>query len=67
MTIKLIFKSPLKDFRRAIVGYDGVDKRIDVISAIALGASALDLMDLDLAYAPPYSSSKDPVNTADLL
>ncbi|MGI6742311.1 MAG: FAD-dependent oxidoreductase [Eubacteriales bacterium] len=66
MTIKLIFKKPtLKILGAQIVGYDGVDKRIDVIStAIALGASALDLMDLDLAYAPPYSSSKDPVNMA---
>lgn len=66
MTVKLIFeKSSLRILGAQIVGYDGVDKRIDVIAtAISLGASALDLMDLDLAYAPPYSSSKDPVNMA---
>lgn len=66
MTIKVIFeKSTLKILGAQIVGYDGVDKRIDVIAAaIALGASATDLMELDLAYAPPYSSSKDLVNMA---
>lgn len=45
------------------VGSDGVDKRIDVIAtAIKLGAKAPDLAGLELAYAPPYSSAKDPVN-----
>lgn len=46
-----------------IVGYEGVDKRIDVIAtAIYAGLSVEDLAQLDLAYAPPYSSAKDPVN-----
>jgi len=45
------------------VGTEGVDKRIDVIAtAMQLGASAPDLASLELAYAPPYSSAKDPVN-----
>lgn len=48
-----------------IVGYEGVDKRIDVLAtAIRTGMKATDLKDLDLAYAPPYSSAKDPVNMA---
>ena len=48
-----------------IVGYEGVDKRIDVIAtAIYAGLSVEDLAQLDLAYAPPYSSAKDPVNYA---
>lgn len=45
------------------VGGNGVDKRIDVIAtAIKAGMQAPDLIDLDLAYSPPYSSAKDPVN-----
>ena len=48
-----------------IVGYEGVDKRIDVLAtALRAGMSAIQLKDLDLAYAPPYSSAKDPVNMA---
>lgn len=48
-----------------IVGFEGVDKRIDVLAtAIRAGLTALELKDLDLAYAPPYSSAKDPVNMA---
>ncbi len=48
-----------------IVGYSGVDKRIDVIAtAIRFGAKASDLAELELAYAPPFSSAKDPVNMA---
>ena len=47
------------------IGYEGVDKRIDVLAtAIFAGLSAIQLKDLDLAYAPPYSSAKDPVNMA---
>ncbi len=47
------------------VGQEGVDKRIDVIAtAIRAGFSADDLADLELAYAPPYGSAKDPVNMA---
>jgi NADPH-dependent 2,4-dienoyl-CoA reductase/sulfur reductase-like enzyme/rhodanese-related sulfurtransferase len=45
-----------------IVGYEGVDKRIDVfITAITLDAKVSDLFHLDLAYAPPFSTTKDPV------
>ncbi len=47
------------------VGYEGVDKRIDVIAtAIRQGATMYDLEDLELAYAPPFGSAKDPVNMA---
>lgn len=64
MTIKVVFER--KTFRllgAQIVGYEGVDKRIDVIAAaIQGGISAVQLKDLELAYAPPYSSAKDPVN-----
>jgi len=46
-----------------IVGRDGVDKRIDVLAlAVRLGLTAYDLEHLELAYAPPYGSAKDPVN-----
>lgn len=66
MTIKLLFSPDGKKIYGAqIVGYDGVDKRIDVIATtIRLGGSVYDLKDLELAYAPPYSSAKDPVNMA---
>ena len=66
MTFKLIFeKATYKILGAQIVGYDGVDKRIDVIAtAIRAGMKADELKDLDLAYAPPYSSAKDPVNMA---
>lgn len=66
MTIKLIFSPDGKNILGAqIVGRDGVDKRIDVIAtALGLGASVNDLTHLELAYAPPYSSAKDPVNMA---
>jgi len=48
-----------------IVGYSGVDKRIDVlVMAIKAGMTAYDLAELELAYAPPFSSAKDPVNMA---
>lgn len=46
-----------------IIGFGGVDKRIDVVAtAIRAGMTGADLEELDLAYAPPYSSAKDPVN-----
>lgn len=66
MTIKLLFeKKTLKILGAQIVGREGVDKRIDVIStAMRGGISAVGLKDLELAYAPPYSSAKDPVNMA---
>lgn len=48
-----------------VVGYDGVDKRVDVLAvAIRAGMTVHDLVELELAYAPPYGSAKDPVNMA---
>ena len=66
MTVKVVFeKGTYRLLGAQIVGYDGVDKRIDVLAtAIRAGLKATDLKDLDLAYAPPYSSAKDPVNMA---
>ena len=66
MTMKVVFeKETYRLLGAQIVGYDGVDKRIDVLAtAIHAGIKATDLKDLDLAYAPPYSSAKDPVNMA---
>lgn len=66
MTIKLIFKKDDgKILGAQIVGFDGVDKRIDVIAtAIRSNMTVYDLEELELAYAPPYSSAKDPVNMA---
>jgi CoA-disulfide reductase len=66
MAIKLIFAmEDGKVLGSQIVGYDGVDKRIDVIAtALRFGATVYDLAELELAYAPPYSSAKDPVNMA---
>jgi len=66
MTIKLIFrKDDGKILGAQIVGFDGVDKRIDVIAtAIRSNMTVYDLEELELAYAPPYSSAKDPVNMA---
>lgn len=66
MTLKVVFeKETYRLLGAQAVGYDGVDKRIDVLAtAIHMGMKATDLKDLDLAYAPPYSSAKDPVNMA---
>ena len=66
LIIKVIFTPDgEKILGSQIVGAEGVDKRIDVISVAArLGAKATDLAKLELTYAPPYSSAKDPVNMA---
>ena len=66
MTMKVVFeKDTYRLLGAQIVGYEGVDKRIDVLAtAIHAGLKATQLKDLDLAYAPPYSSAKDPVNMA---
>ena len=66
MTLKLVFeKGSYRILGAQIAGYDGVDKRIDVLAtAIRAGMKAYELVELDLAYAPPYSSAKDPVNMA---
>ena len=66
MTMKVVFeKATYRLLGAQIVGYEGVDKRIDVLAtAIRAGMKATELKDLELAYAPPYSSAKDPVNMA---
>ncbi|MDP4183407.1 MAG: DsrE/DsrF/DrsH-like family protein, partial [Bacillota bacterium] len=66
MSIKLIFgKNDGKILGVQIVGYEGVDKRMDVFStAMRAGMTVFDLEKLELSYAPPYSSAKDPVNIA---
>ncbi len=66
MTIKMLFSKDGKQiFGAQIVGRDGVDKRIDAIAvATRLGAGVEQLKELEFAYAPPYSSAKDPVNMA---
>ncbi|MFA6309373.1 MAG: CoA-disulfide reductase [Clostridia bacterium] len=66
MSIKLLFeKKTGKILGTQIIGYDGVDKRIDVIAtSMCAGMTVFDLEKLELAYAPPYSSAKDPVNMA---
>ncbi len=66
LTLKLIFaKDGSKIYGAQIVGRDGVDKRIDTIAtAMRLNANVYDLKDLEFAYAPPFSSAKDPVNMA---
>ncbi len=66
MHIKLLFSKPEGRILGAqIVGADGVDKRIDVLAvAIRAGMTVFDLQELELAYAPPYGSGKDPVNIA---
>ncbi|MDD3966113.1 MAG: DsrE/DsrF/DrsH-like family protein [Candidatus Neomarinimicrobiota bacterium] len=66
MTLKLLFSMDGKKlFGAQIVGREGIDKRIDILStAIRLGAGVEDLKALELAYAPPFSSAKDPVNMA---
>lgn len=66
MTMKVVFeKATCRLLGAQIIGYEGVDKRIDVLAtAIHAGMKATQLKDLDLAYAPPYSSAKDPVSMA---
>jgi len=63
MTIKLMFADNGTILGCQIVGIKGVDKRIDLISmAMRTGLKAQDLTGVEAAYAPPYSSAKDPVN-----
>ena len=66
MTMKLVFEQHSGRVLGAqIVGFDGVDKRCDVLAtAIRAGMTTADLTELDLCYAPPYASAKDPVNMA---
>lgn len=63
ITLKMIFDKEGKIFGGQIVGQDGVDKRIDTLATvIRLNGSIYDLEELELAYAPPFSSAKDPIN-----
>jgi len=63
MTIKLHFGLDGKILGAQAIGLEGVDKRIDVIAtAIHGGMTVYDLEELELAYAPPYGSSRDPIN-----
>lgn len=63
LTMKLLFDSEGKILGASAVGRTGVDKRIDDIAAVLhFGGTVTDLTELDLAYAPPFSSAKDPVN-----
>ena len=64
MSIKALWdKKTLKIIGAQIVGFDGVDKRMDVLAtAIRFGAKITDLTTLELCYAPPFGSAKDPVN-----
>ncbi|MDP5274943.1 CoA-disulfide reductase [Chengkuizengella axinellae] len=65
ISLKLIFKEDGKILGAQAFGVEGVDKRIDVIAtAMRLGGTINDLTELELSYAPPYSSAKDPVNMA---
>ena len=63
LAFKLLFSPEGKIFGAQIVGLKGVDKRIDVIAtAIRGGMTVYDLEELELAYAPPYGSARDPIN-----
>jgi len=63
LILKLIFDREGKIFGAQIVGQEGADKRIDTIATtIGLNGTIYDLSELELAYAPPFSSAKDPVN-----
>jgi NADPH-dependent 2,4-dienoyl-CoA reductase/sulfur reductase-like enzyme/peroxiredoxin family protein/rhodanese-related sulfurtransferase/TusA-related sulfurtransferase len=69
MTLKLLYDPDTGAILGAqIIGSDGVDKRIDVLAtAIAGGMTVEDLAHLELAYAPPFGSAKDPVNMAGMV
>lgn len=65
LTIKLVYTPQGDLLGGQVVGFDGVDKRLDVIaSCLKFGGTVMDLADLELAYAPPFGSAKDPVNIA---
>jgi NADPH-dependent 2,4-dienoyl-CoA reductase/sulfur reductase-like enzyme/rhodanese-related sulfurtransferase len=68
ISLKVIFeKTSGKILGAQVIGFEGVDKRCDVLaSAIRFGATASELINLELCYAPPFSHAKDPVNMAGL-
>ncbi|MCW0484225.1 CoA-disulfide reductase [Gaoshiqia sediminis] len=65
-TLKILFQPKTgKLYGAQMIGYQGIDKRIDLIATVLLNnGSIYDLQDIEHAYAPPYSSAKDPVNQA---
>ena len=69
LSLKIVFDPKSgKLFGAQAVGYDGVDKRIDVLaSIITRGGDIWDMQDFEQAYAPPFGSAKDPVNVAGLV
>ena len=65
LTLKLLFNKEGKILGAQAVGHDGVEKRIDVIAAVLrMGGTIYDLTEMELSYAPPFGSAKDPVNFA---
>jgi peroxiredoxin family protein/rhodanese-related sulfurtransferase/TusA-related sulfurtransferase len=63
LTIKITFSPKGKLLGGQVVGYKGVDKRVDLLAAIIkIGGSVYDLQEIEHSYAPPFSSAKDPVN-----
>jgi NADPH-dependent 2,4-dienoyl-CoA reductase/sulfur reductase-like enzyme/rhodanese-related sulfurtransferase len=66
LSIKILFEPKTGKLLGAqVIGKDGIDKRIDVFAtALRHGLTVYDLAELELAYAPPYGSAKDPVNIA---
>ena len=68
LSIKLLYAADASDgtlLGAQVVGREGVDKRIDVLAtALRAGMTVFDLEELELAYAPPYGSTRDPVNIA---
>lgn len=65
LTIKLLFNDEGRILGAQVIGYDGVDKTIDVFATVMrLKGTIYDLTELELAYAPPYSSAKSPANMA---
>ncbi len=63
LTLKLIFNQDGKIFGAQVIGQEGVDKRIDSIASVmGMNGTIYDLEELELSYAPPFSSAKDPVN-----
>ncbi len=65
ITLKLIFDNTGAVLGAQAFGYEGVEKRIDVLATVLrLGGTIYDLTELELSYAPPFGSAKDPVNFA---
>ncbi|NTV89886.1 MAG: FAD-dependent oxidoreductase, partial [Clostridiales bacterium] len=65
MAVKLMYDGKGRLLGSPIIGPKGVDKRMDVLAtAVRAGLTVYDLQELELAYAPPFSSAKDPVNMA---